>query len=164
MPRLAPDLQHHRAHGIAGERVGGGAQGVLDVGGTHRHQTTWIKAEFGQSAHRQRASFAFGKILSHPDQWPARGQACSEARDKSRRRRALPTAFAKHLMHRPLGEPALQHRIGFGMAERGPLQRMGAALHLDAFDSAAQSRKRARACACHGVASFKRGVAATSSH
>jgi hypothetical protein len=44
------------------------------------------------------------------------------------------------------------------------LQRMGAALHLDAFDSAAQSRKRARACACHGVASFKRGVAATSSH
>lgn len=164
LSRLAPDFQHDRAHGIAGERVGGGAQGVLDIGGTHRHQTTWIKAEFGQSVHRQRADLGFRKILPHPDQWPPRRHPCSEARDKSRRHSALPAAFAKHLMHRAFGEPALQHRIGARMAERGPLQRMGAALHLDAFDGAAQSRKRACACACHGVASFTRGVAATSSH
>lgn len=135
--RLAPDFQHHRAHGIAGERVGGGAQGVLDVARAHRHQTARIEAEFGQSAHRQRTGLALGKILPHPDQRPARRHACCEARDKSRRRRALPAAFAKHLMHRAFGEPALQYGIGAPMAERRALQRMSAALRFDAFDTAA---------------------------
>ncbi len=159
LPRLAPDLQHHGPHRIAGERIGGGAQGVLDIGRTHRHQTTRIEAEFGQPAHRQRAGLAFGKILPHPDQRPARRDPRSQAGDKSRRCRALPAAFAKHLMHRALGEPALQHRIHLSMTEHGSLQRMDAAMRLDAFDTAAQSRKRACACACHGVASFKRGLA-----
>jgi hypothetical protein len=46
------------------------------------------------------------------------------------------------------------------MAEGRARERSRAALRLDAFDTAAQTRKRAHACACHGVASFTRGLAA----
>ena len=143
--RLAPDFQHHRAHGITGKRIGGGTQGILHVRGAHRHEITRIKPKLGQSAHRQRADFAFRKILPHPDQRPSRRDAPRQAGNKSRSSRTLVAAFTKHLMHCCRSEPALQHSISFHMAERGQVWRMG----LHAFDTTAQSRKRAQACAAH---------------
>ncbi len=156
--RLAPDFQHHGADRIAGKRVGRGAQGALDIARAHRHQMARIEAELDQSAHRQRARFALGKILPHPDQRPARRHAPGKTCDKSGGRGTLPAAFTQHLLHCADREPALQHGIGARMAERGALRHACAALCLDTFDAAAQTRKRAHACACHGVASFKRGV------
>jgi hypothetical protein len=157
---LAPDFQHHGANRIAGECVGSGAQCVLDIGRPHRHQAARIEPELGEPAHRQQPHLALGKILPHPDQRPPRRHAPRQSCDKAGGRGTLPAALAKHLMQRAACKPALQHRIGLPMAERNALRQSGAALRLDAFDTAAQARKRAHACACHGVASFTRGVAA----
>jgi len=66
LTRFAPDLQHDDAERIAGQCVGGSSQRGLNVGRAHRHEKTRIKTEFGQSAHRQRARFKFGKILPDP--------------------------------------------------------------------------------------------------
>jgi hypothetical protein len=72
LARLAPDFQHHAVKRIAGQRVSGGPQRSVDIGGAHRHQQTRIEPEFGQSAHRQRAGFNLGEILPHPQQRPPR--------------------------------------------------------------------------------------------
>jgi hypothetical protein len=68
LARLAPYFQHDTADRIAGERIGGGAQGGLRIGRTHGHDQPRIEAELAQSAHRQRTGFKFGKILPYPDQ------------------------------------------------------------------------------------------------
>ena len=149
LTRFAPDLQHHDAERIAGQRVGGGPQRGLHVGGAHRHEEPRIETEFGQSAHRQRARFDFRKILPDPHQRPPRGRPPREARDKPRRRGALPATFGEHLMHRAQREAALQRRIRLGMPERDLARRIGIAVRLDALDAAAQIRKRVRACAGH---------------
>jgi hypothetical protein len=157
LPRLSPDFQHHDADRIAGQRVGGGPQRGIDIRRAHRHHTTRIEAEFGQPAHRQRAGFDFGEILPHPHQGPP--CACTpceastprEARepcDEPGRRGALPP-LGEHFMHRGQGETALQRRIRLRMAERHTARRNAVRLRLDAFDAAAQSRKRVRACAGH---------------
>jgi hypothetical protein len=146
LSRFAPDLQHDGAQRVAGERVGGGPQCGVHIRGMHRHQEARVETEFGQSAHRQRAGFNFGEILTHPNQRPPRRRPPRKACDKARRRRTLPACIGEHLMHRTHGEAALQRRIRVGMAERHPVRRIGIAMRLDAFDAAAQGRKRARAC------------------
>jgi hypothetical protein len=145
LARLAPNFQHHGAERIAGQRVGGGPQRRVDVGGAHGHQQPRIEPEFGEPAHRQRAGFDFGKILPHPDQRPARCHPSRKARDESRRRRTL-MSFSKDFMHRGACKPPAQRRIGFGMAERHSMKRMRITGRLDALDAAAQTRKRAHAC------------------
>jgi hypothetical protein len=164
LPRLAPDFQHHGTQGIAGERVSGAAQCALAIFRTHRHQTARIEPELRQSAHRQRARFDIGKILPHPHQRPAcsyssgkysSGKTC----DETGCRRAL-MSLGKHLMHRGPREPAAQHRIGFRMAERHALESMQIAMRFDAFDIAAQSRKRVHACAGRHMRRFPRVVVA----
>ena len=149
LTRFAPDLEHHGAERIAGQRVGGGPQRGLHVGGAHGHEEPRIEAEFGQSAHRQRARFNFGKILPYPHQRPPCGHPSRKPRDKTRRRSTLPATFREHLVHRSQGETALQRRIRLGMPERNPARRIGIAMRLDALDAAAQTRKRVRACAAH---------------
>ena len=145
LARLAPDFQHHRTECIAGQRVSGGPQRRIDIGGAHGHQPSRIEPEFGEPAHRQRAGFDFRKILPHPDQRPARCHPSREPCDKSRRRSAL-MSFGKNFMHRGACEPAAQRRIGLGMAERHFMKRMRIRRRLDALDAAAQTRKRAHAC------------------
>jgi hypothetical protein len=46
-------------------------------------------------------------------------------------------------------EAALQHLIGFGMAERHAMKARGIFMPFNPFDAAAQARKRVRACAGH---------------
>jgi hypothetical protein len=145
LSRFAPDFQHDGAQRIAGERVGGGPQRGVHIGCAHRHQEARIETEFGQSAHRQRARFNLGEILTHPNQRPPCRHPSRKARDKTRRRGALTACIGEHLMHRTHGETALQRRIGVGMSERYPLRRIRIAMRLDALDAAAQSRKRVRA-------------------
>jgi hypothetical protein len=70
LARLPPDFQHHTTQRIAGQRVGGGAQRGIDVGGAHGRQQARIETKFGQSAHRHRARFNLGEILPHPNQRP----------------------------------------------------------------------------------------------
>ncbi len=146
MSRFAPDFQHHGAQRIAGERVGGGPQRGVHIGCAHRHQEARIETEFGQSAHRQRARFNLGEILTHPNQRPPCRHPSRKARDKTRRRGTLPACIGEHFVHRTHREAALQRRIRVGMAERHPLRRVRIAMRLDALDAAAQSRKRVRAC------------------
>jgi hypothetical protein len=155
---LPPDFQHDGAERIAGERIGGGPQRGVHIGRAHRHQQARIEAEFGQSAHRQRARFNLGEVLTHPNQRPPCRHPPRKARDKTGRRGTLPAGIGEHLVHRTYGEAALQRRIGVGMPERRPPGRAGVAMRLDALDTAAQSRKRARACACHARRSFRRGL------
>jgi len=78
LPDLAPDFQHHGAERIAGQRVGGGPQRGIDIGGAHGYQRARIEAQFDEAAHRQRAGFDLRKILPHPNQRPARRQASRE--------------------------------------------------------------------------------------
>jgi hypothetical protein len=99
LPRIAPDFQHDGAERIAGQRVGGGPQRAIDIGCAHRHKQARIETEFGQSAHRQRARFNFGKILPHPDQRPARGDPSRKACDEPRRRGAL-MSLGEYFVHR----------------------------------------------------------------
>ena len=143
LSRFTPDLQHHDANGIAGERIGRRAQRVFRIGCAHAHHAARIKAKFGQPAHRQHARFAFGKILPHPDQRPARCKARREGCNKSACRRALPAAFAKHLVQRAKGEPPLQRRVRVPMSQRHPARPASVARGLDALDAATQGRKRA---------------------
>ena len=107
LSRFTPDFQHHDAQRVAGQRVGGGSQRGVDVGGAHRHDQTRIEAEFGQSAHRQRAGFNFSKILADPDQRSPCRRPPGKARDKTGRRGTLPAGFREYLVHRPHGEAAL---------------------------------------------------------
>jgi hypothetical protein len=58
-------------------------------------------------------------------------------------------SLGEHLMQRGHREPAAQHRIRLGMAERHAPQGMQIAMRLDAFDVAAQSGERVHACAGH---------------
>jgi len=143
---LPPDFQHHSAKRIAGQRVGGRPQRGIHIGSAHRHQKTRIETEFGQSAHRQRARFNFGEILTYPHQGPPCRHPPRKARDKTRRCGTLPARFREYLVHRTYGEAALQCRIRVGMSERHSARRVGIAVRLYALDAAAQSRKRAHAC------------------
>jgi hypothetical protein len=120
LPGFTPDFQHDAAERIAGESIGGGPQRSVDVGCAHRHHKARIKTEFGQPAHRQRARFNFGKILTHPHQRPPCRHPPGKARDKTRRRGTLPAGCREHLMHRAQGEAALQRRVRLGMSERHP--------------------------------------------
>jgi hypothetical protein len=146
LSRFAPDFQHNGAQRIAGERVGGRPQRGVHVRRAHCHQEARIETEFGQSAHRQRARFNFGEILTYPHQGPPCRRPPRKARDKTRRRGTLPTRFREYLVHRPHGEAALQCRINVDMSERHSARRVGIAVRLYALDAAAQSRKRAHAC------------------
>jgi hypothetical protein len=145
LSRFAPDFQHDGAQRIAGERVGGGSQRGVHIGCAYRHQEARIETEFGQSAHRQRARFNLGEILTYPNQRPPCRHPPRKARDKTRRRGTLPACIGEHFVHRTHREAALQRRIRAGMAERHPLRRVRIAMRLDALDAAAQSRKRVRA-------------------
>jgi hypothetical protein len=150
LSRLAPDFQHDDANRIAGERVGGRSQRSVHIGCAHRHEKTWIETEFGEPAHRHRARFKLGEILSYPHQWPMWTFRCRhparEPGDKTGRRGTLPAGVRKHFVHGCQSETALQRRVGIRMAERHPARRIRLAMRLDALDTAAQSRKRARAC------------------
>lgn len=148
LARLAPHFQHHRAQRIAGQRIGGGPQRRVDIGGAHGHQQPRIEPQLGKPAHRQRTGFDFRKILPHPDQRPARRHSSCKARDKSRRRSAL-MSLGEHFMHRRACKAAAQRRIGLGMTERHLMKRMRITGRLDALDAAAQTCKRAHACAGH---------------
>jgi len=148
LARLAPDFQHDSADRIAGERIRRGPQRGLGIGGAHGDDEARIEAEFGKPVHRQRAGFAFGKILPHPDQRLSRCDPPREACDEPGRRRAL-MPFGKHFMHGSHREPAAQHRIRARMTKRDPVERVRIAIRLEALDAAAQRRKRACACAVH---------------
>jgi hypothetical protein len=150
LSRLAPDFQHDDANRIAGQRVGGRPQRAVHIGRAHRHQQARIETEFTQSAHRHRARFNLGEILPYPHQRSMRkfrcGHPAREPGDKPGRRSTLPAALGEHLVHRPQGEAAPQRRVGIRMPEHHPARRIRLALRLDALDTAAQTRKRARAC------------------
>jgi hypothetical protein len=106
LPRFAPDFQHDGAKRIAGQRVGGRPQRGIHIGSAHRHQKTRIETEFGQSAHRQRARFNFGEVLTDPHQRPPCRRPPCKACDEPRRRGALPS-FGEYLVHRCHREAAL---------------------------------------------------------
>ena len=148
LPRLAPDFQHHGAHRIASQRVGGGAQRIVRIGRAHGHQPARIETEFGKPVHRQRPRFKVAEILSHPDQWTPGRHPSRQACDETGRGPAL-SSLGKHFMHRACGETAAQRRICAGMAERHPIKGMRLARRLEAFDAPSQIRKRVRACADH---------------
>ena len=149
LPHHSPELQHHRAQRIAGERVGRRPQCAFRVEGAHRHQATWIETEFGKPHHRQRTRFDLAEILPHPYQRPPGRDPRRQTRDKSGRSSAVPAGLREHLVHCPDRETALERRISLGMAERHLSRRQSAAMRFNALDPAAQSRKRARACARH---------------
>ena len=148
LTRLPPDFQHDGAKRIAGQRVGGGPQRGVGVGGAHRHQQPRIETQFAKPAQRQRTGFNFRKILPHPDQRPARRYPSREPRNEARGRCAL-MALGEHFMHRCDCKPALQRRIRCRMTERDLVEVMRIAMRLDPLDASAQIRKRAGACGAH---------------
>jgi hypothetical protein len=160
LPCLPPGFQHHGPKRIAGKRVGGRPQGGVHVGRPHRHHKTGIETEFGPSAHRQRAGFNFGEVLTDPHQRPPCRGSSREPCDKTCRRGTLP-ALGKDLMHRSLGKTALQRCIRIGMAERHPVGPVRIARRFEALNAPTQTRKRAYARAGH--APLPRGWAVTGS-
>jgi hypothetical protein len=120
LARFTPDLQYDAAKRIAGEGIGSSPQRSVDVGCAHCHHKARVETKLGQPAHRQRARFNFGKILTHPNQRPPCRHPPGKACDKTRRRGTLPACFREHLVHRAQGEAALQRRIRLGMSERHP--------------------------------------------
>jgi hypothetical protein len=98
LPCLAPNLQHDSTHRIAGQRVRSGPQCTVHIRCAHAHEKTRIKTELGYPAHRQRARFNFGKILSHPHQRPLRDHSRCEPRDKTGCGGTLPASLGEHLV------------------------------------------------------------------
>jgi hypothetical protein len=137
LPRLAPDLQHDGAYRIAGQRVGGRPQRVVDVGSVDADQKTRIKTELAKPVHRNGACFNFREILPDPDHRPPAGHTSCKPCDKAGCRSALPACIRKHLVHRAQSEPALQVCIGLDVSEWHLARRMRRALRLDALDAAA---------------------------
>ena len=154
LPRPAPDLQHHGAQRIAGERIRRRPQRAVGIGRAYRDQAARVEAEFAEAAHRQRACFDLAEILPHPDERPPRRDSRRKAGNKSGRNRALPAGFRKHLMHGAPRKTAGKRRVGFRMTECHAIRRERAAMRLDAGKVAAQSRKRAHACARHAPLPF----------
>jgi hypothetical protein len=115
---LAPDFQHDDANRITGQRVGGGPQRAIRIGCAHGHEKAWIETEFGQPAHRHRARFNLGEILSYPHQWLPAGRPAPKSGNKPGRRSALSSGLRKHFVHGSQSEPALQRRVGIHMPER----------------------------------------------
>lgn len=113
----------------------------------HRHQEARVEAEFGEATGRQRAVLPRGEILPHPQQRPPRREATGKPGDEAGRRRAMAAVFGEHLVQRAAHQPALQRRVGAGMAERHPRQPVGGA--FETADGSAQGRKRAHARAAH---------------
>jgi hypothetical protein len=142
LARFAPDFQHHDTQRIAGQCIGGGPQRGVHIRCAHRHHKARIETEFGQPAHRQRARFNFGEILTHPHQRPLCARPSRKACDKTSRRGTLPAGIGEYLVHCPHREAALQRRVRLGMPERHPARHVRTALRLDALDAAAQDRKR----------------------
>ena len=136
LTHLAPELQHDSADRVAGQRVGCGSQRGVDIGRAHAYHAARIEAEFGPSAHRQRAQFDFGKILPHPDQRPARRKAPGKTCDESGRGCALMTC-GKHLVHRGGRKATAQRRIRSGMPKRHLVRGVAIAMRLKALDVAA---------------------------
>jgi hypothetical protein len=126
LTRFAPDFQHDTANRIAGECVGGRPQGGVHIGRAYGHQQTWIEAEFGQSAHRQRARFNFGEILPYPHQGPACHRPSRKPCDESCRRGAL-APLGKHFMNCPEREATLQRCIDVHVPKRHPARRVRSA-------------------------------------
>ena len=142
MPRFAPDFEYDGAKRLADKRVGRRPQRGVYISGTHRHEKARIETELSQPAHRQRAGFNFGEILTYPNHGPACRHPPRKPCDEPGRRSALPS-LGEHLVHRAHGEAALQRRIGVGMPERHAPRRIRPAMRLKARDAAAQGRKRA---------------------
>ena len=145
---LAKTLQHHAAQRVAGERVRGGAQSRLDIGRPHRDEAARIEPEFVPATHCECASLALGKILPDPQQRPVRADAPRQPCDEAGRRGTL-ASLAEHLVQRAARQPSLQCSIGLGMPQWNPIGCVGIRMRLDAFDAAAQMRKRVRAIAAH---------------
>jgi hypothetical protein len=114
---------------------------MINVGGAYTDEKTRIETQFSQPAHRQRARFNLGEILSDPNGGPPRGHAPRKPCDKARRHDTLPPGVRKHFVHGPQGEPALQARIGIRMPKHHPAWRIRLAM---GFDAGAQTCKRAR--------------------
>jgi hypothetical protein len=152
MPRLAPDLEHHGAQRVAGERIGRRAQRTLHIGGAHRHHQARVKAEFRNPVHRQRARFALAKIHPDPQQRPLHQDPRGQAQDKAGGAGAVPAPFGEHLMHRTQGKTALQRAIGLVMAKRYAVDGISAVMRLETCKLPAQNRKRPHACARHRAA------------
>jgi hypothetical protein len=115
---LAPDFEHDDANRIAGQRIGSRPQCVVHIGDAHGHEKAWIETEFGQPAHRHRARFNLGEILSNPHQWPPACRPARKSGNKTGRRSALPASFRKNFVHGSQGEATLQRRVGIGMPKR----------------------------------------------
>jgi hypothetical protein len=75
LSRLAPELQYDGAHRIAGERIGGRPQCVVDVSGANGDEKARIKTEFGKPAYRDGPRFDFREILPDPNHRTPRGHA-----------------------------------------------------------------------------------------
>ena len=141
LPRLAPDLQHDRAHRIAGERIRSRSQCMVHVSRVDADETTRIETEFGKPAHRDGPRFNFREILPDPNHRTPRGHAPRNSCDKAGRRSTLPPRARKHLVHSTQGETALQARVCIGMSERHPARRIRLTTGLEALDTVAQRRK-----------------------
>ncbi len=113
----------------------------------HHDQQARVEAELGQPAGRQRAVLPRGEILPHPQQRPPRREATGKPGDEAGRRRAMAAVLGEHLVQRAAHQPALQCRVGAGMAERHPRQAIGGA--FEAADGPSQGRKRMRTRAAH---------------
>jgi hypothetical protein len=135
--RFAPNLQHDGAHRIAGQRVGGRPQRLINVNGADGDEKTRIKTKLGKPVHRDGPCFDFREILPDPNHGSPRGHAPCEPRDKAGRCRALSSGFRKHLVHRAQSQAALQAGIGFRMSERHLARGISRIMRLDAFDAAA---------------------------
>ena len=154
---LPPDFQHDGAERIAGQRVGGGPQRGVGVGGAHGHEEPRIETQFAKPAQRQRTRFNFRKVLPHPDQRPARRYPSCKASDEAGGRRAL-MALGEHFMHRCDRKAAAQHSIRCRMAERDLVEVMRIAMRLDPLDASSQTCKRACMCGAHAPLPQKFGL------
>ena len=118
LPRLAPDFQHDGAERIAGQRVGGGAQRGVDIGGAHGHQRGADRGRVRTSPLIDSAPDSISEKSCRTQTSGRRGVSRpGKPGDEAGRRRAL-MSLGKHLMHRghARDRPAASHRRRHGRA------------------------------------------------
>jgi hypothetical protein len=120
--RASWNLEDHRAQMGAGERIETGAQRIGRIGGAHQINPRRIETECEQPGGEDFAVLERGIILPDPEKVFRRRNSHGHRRRKSRRCTAM-RIVRENFVQRTVPQSALEHRIGFVMAERGKAMR-----------------------------------------
>ncbi len=116
--RHARNFDHHGAQHDAGKRIVRGAQGTRRIADPQEQNPRGVESQLEKTRGGKLAELESGEIPAYPKKRFALGRPHGRCRRKTARRRFASCFRRKDFMQSAAEKPALQTRIGGGMAER----------------------------------------------